>query len=132
MPVIQAAIGSNAIVPRAVKHKDVELPYRMPLKSADGTQSSHYGMVVRRVRSRLRRLYFGTDLFARSFRLVLLSLDIALLLYFVIGSFYDQADWHRYLDVVIAILLVVEWLLRLWIYDARLSFFKQLSNWADI
>jgi voltage-gated potassium channel len=84
------------------------------------------------LRSRLRRLYFGSDSFARFFRLSLLGLDVALLLYFVIGSFYFRASWHEVTDIIIAALLVVEWIARLWIYDARSRFFMQAATWSDV
>ncbi|MGE3914490.1 MAG: ion transporter [Hyphomicrobiaceae bacterium] len=87
---------------------------------------------LRSTRSRLRRLYFGADRTARIFRLILLSLDLMLLAYFVVGSFFYRESWHQTTDFAIAGLLIVEWLLRLWIYDLRMRFFQQLSTWTDL
>lgn len=87
---------------------------------------------IRRLRSQLRRLYFSSDPGARAFRLIMLAVDVALLVYFIAASFHHQAPWHIKVDLVIATLLVLEWLVRLWIYDLRLKLFKQISTWADV
>ncbi len=102
----------------------------MPLREPDAVVRKNFGL--RKLRSRLRRVYFGTDNFARFFRLTMLAIDVALLIYFVIGSFYYKAPWHEAADIVIAGFLILEWLVRLWIYDLRMSFFKQASTWSDI
>ena len=87
---------------------------------------------LRRLRSQLRRLYFSADPSARAFRLTMLLIDVALLVYFVTVSFHYQAPWHITADIVIASLLMLEWLVRLWIYDLRLKLFQQASTWTDV
>jgi voltage-gated potassium channel len=84
------------------------------------------------VRSRLRRLYFGSDRQSRVFRLSMLAVEVLLLLYFVFGSFHWQSPWHATTDLIIATFLLLEWLLRLWLYDLRRSFFSQVSTWLDL
>jgi voltage-gated potassium channel len=97
-------------------------------KRAGNRQASMF----RLLRSRLRRLYFGSDASSRYYRMALLAIDVLLLLYFVVGSFYYRESWHEFSDIIIASLLIGEWLVRLWIYDLRLSLFKQASAWTDV
>ncbi len=87
---------------------------------------------IRRLRSQLRRLYFSSEPGARAFRLVMLAIDVALLVYFIAASFHYQAPWHVKADFVIAVVLTLEWLARLWIYDLRLKLFRQISTWTDL
>jgi voltage-gated potassium channel len=87
---------------------------------------------MRRLQSQLRRLYFSSDPPARAFRLALLAIDVGLMIYFIGASFHYEAPWHRTADLVIAAILVGEWLVRLWIYDLRLKLFQQASTWTDL
>ncbi|MGD9805054.1 MAG: ion channel [Hyphomicrobiaceae bacterium] len=87
---------------------------------------------LKRLRSRLRRLYFTAEPSARVFRLCILLVDLGLLTYFVVGSFYHEQPWHTTADLTIAAFLMVEWLIRLWVYDLRLKLFRQVSTWTDL
>lgn len=99
---------------------------------ANDSQSRPAASLMVRMRSRLRRLYFGNDAAARQFRITMLVIDVALIVYFIVGSFYTQSWWHRVTDLVVAALLIGEWFLRLWIYDLRWKFFRQPATWADV
>jgi voltage-gated potassium channel len=99
---------------------------------AETTRAAPQPSRLRRIRSQLRRLYFSTEPSARAFRLIMLAVDVALLVYFITASFHYQAPWHIKADFVIAILLSIEWLLRLWIYDLRFKLFRQASTWTDL
>jgi voltage-gated potassium channel len=99
---------------------------------AETTKPSRPASQMRRIRSRLRRLYFSSEASARVFRLALLAIDVALLVYFVSASFFHQEPWQVKADVAIAGFLIVEWLARLWIYDLRLKLFQQPSTWTDV
>jgi len=87
---------------------------------------------LKQLRSGLRRLYFGSEPAARIFRLCVLVFEIALLSYFVVSSFFPHSPWHVTVDYVIAALLVVEWVVRLWVYDLRAKLFQQISTWTDL
>jgi voltage-gated potassium channel len=99
---------------------------------AETTREAPHASRFRRLRSQLRRLYFSSEPGARAFRLMMLAVDVALLVYFITASFHYQAPWHIKADLVIAVLLTLEWLARLWIYDLRLKLFRQISTWADL
>jgi voltage-gated potassium channel len=79
-----------------------------------------------------RRLYFGTGRQASFFRLGLLAFDSLLLIYFIVGSFYPDARWHRVADLGIAVFLFLEWLLRFTVIDGRARFFRQAGTWVDL
>lgn len=57
---------------------------------------------------------------------------MALLAYFIVGSFYHHQPWRSATDVTIAVFLMLEWLIRLWVYDLRLKLFQQISTWTDV
>jgi voltage-gated potassium channel len=84
------------------------------------------------LRTNLRRLYSGADERARRFRLGLLVFDIATILAFIAGSFAIGSWWQTTLDLVIALLLLIEFSARVWIDDHRLRFLRQPTTWADI
>ncbi|MEZ5817349.1 MAG: ion channel [Hyphomicrobiaceae bacterium] len=98
----------------------------------DLTKASPAAGRTRRLRSRLRRLYFSAEPSARLFRMALLAIDVALLVYFVVASFHYKAGWHSTTDIVVASVLIFEWLVRLWIYDLRMTLFRQVSTWTDV
>jgi voltage-gated potassium channel len=85
-----------------------------------------------RLKSQLRRLHFSAEPSAYIFRLCVLAVDAALLVYFIVGSFYHQQPWHATVDLAIAVVLSLEWLTRLWVYDLRLKFFRQITTWTDL
>jgi len=99
---------------------------------AEATKAAPQPSRIRRLRSRLRRLYFSSEPGARTFRLIMLAVDVALLVYFIAASFHHQAPWHIKADLAIAAFLALEWLVRFWIYDLRLKLFRQVSTWTDL
>lgn len=87
--------------------------------------------MVEDMRTKLRLLYFGFEPHSRYFRLFLLAVDVALLIYFAVGSFYYQSEWHKTVDLLIAIFLIGDWLARLWLYDRKKRYFRQVATWTD-
>ncbi|MEZ5850554.1 MAG: ion channel [Hyphomicrobiaceae bacterium] len=84
------------------------------------------------LRAKLRRLYLGTDATARYFRLTLLAIDVVLLAFFVIETFFYEASWGLWLGLTVGVLLAVDWMARFWIYDMRWRFFRQVATWTDL
>jgi voltage-gated potassium channel len=103
-----------------------------PQASPMQTSSSPIQKRAKALKLWFRRLYFGTGRQASLFRLGLLAFDGLLLLYFIVGSFYPDTGWHRTLDMAIAAILMVEWLLRLIVIDGRGRFFRQVGTWVDL
>lgn len=88
--------------------------------------------MIEEIRTKLRLLYFGSEAHSRYFRLFLLAIDVLLLGFFAVGSFYYQAPWHKTVDVVIAVVLACDWLARLWLYDRKRRYFRQVATWTDV
>lgn len=88
--------------------------------------------MVENLRIGLRLLYFGSEQRSRNFRMTLLAIDVLLLVFFVVGSFFYAAPWHASVEVTIAAVLGADWLARLWISDRDQSFFQQITTWTDL
>lgn len=88
-------------------------------------------MAAESVREKLRELYFGGSSAAMRVRWFLLSLDAALVLYFVATTFVEHGRWLILTDYALGSLLAAEWLVRLWIARDRLSFLTQPMTVLD-
>jgi voltage-gated potassium channel len=66
-----------------------------------------------RVRVRLRRLFYGHRPAAVAFQAGLLAIDIAAIGYFIATSFVADATWLRVVDLLLGILLALEFLGRM-------------------
>lgn len=67
---------------------------------------------VRRLRDRLRELYFGADRRAARFNWLLLAFDVATLAFFVLATFVHDAPWLIEAEFVLGILLLLEFAAR--------------------
>jgi voltage-gated potassium channel len=85
-----------------------------------------------RLRTKLRLLYFGPEAVSRNFRLALLAIDFALLAFFVATTFMRDAPWMVTANFVIAILVGIDLLARVWVHNNKLRLFEQLATWADV
>lgn len=85
-----------------------------------------------KLRDRLQRLYFGDDEGARRFRYCLVAFDITTLLVFLLSSFASEELWMIALDVVMAVLLSVEFAARLYAEPARKEFLLSFATLADL
>jgi voltage-gated potassium channel len=86
------------------------------------------------LRTRLRRLYFGSSPTSRTFRLFSLIGEILLVTFFIATTFVadDNQSWIYYADLAIAALLAADFIAR-WIMTQPSSvYFRQLSTWGDI
>ena len=59
-------------------------------------------------RATLRQLYFGRTRQALVFQSLMLSLDLLTLAYFLVTTFIHGASWIRVVDVVLGLVLVIE------------------------
>lgn len=88
--------------------------------------------MVEELRIWLRLLYFGPDSIARHFRKGLLVFDVLLLVYFVVVSFQQVGPSQKLVDATIAVILCLDWLARLWVYDGKRRFFENVTTWTDL
>lgn len=84
------------------------------------------------IRSRLERLYTGRSRRARLFRYGLLAFDLASICYFVFSSLLPASTWIYPVDIVLAVIILADFLARFWIADSKARYFSQLTTWADI
>jgi len=84
------------------------------------------------LRSRLERLYTGRRKQARQFRYGLLAFDLASITYFVFSSLLPASTWIYAIDVILAVIILADFLARFWIAENKGRYFTQLTTWADI
>jgi voltage-gated potassium channel len=84
------------------------------------------------LRERLQRFYFGDDEGARRFRYGLVAFDIATILVFLLSSFASEERWMIALDLVMAVLLSIEFAARLYAEPARREFLLSFATLADL
>lgn len=77
-------------------------------------------------------LYHGRSARARAFRYTLLGFDIAWIAFFVWTTMADPAWWIYGLDILIGIVILADFLARLWIEPNRRAYFAEFTTWADI
>src|SRR5829696_6669746 len=66
-----------------------------------------------RLRVRLRRLFYGHRPAAVAFQAGLLAIDLAAIAYFLATTFVDDAPWMRVVDLLLGVLLTLEFLGRM-------------------
>ena len=96
------------------------------------TVSSEAGRTVIPLRERVRRLYFGRSQEAHRFRYALLAFDVSVILFIVATSFVERTFWLEVVDVVIGVLILVEFCARLWVSERPLHEFTHPATWADL
>jgi voltage-gated potassium channel len=74
------------------------------------------------LRRRLQQLDEGDGPAARRLRWAMLATDAVLVLFFVTTTFVEHGPWLVRVDYVLGVLLLLEWLVRLWVARDRLQF----------
>lgn len=83
-------------------------------------------------KAELRQLYFGAEPASQRFRLALFVFDLLTILYFILSTSFGKAENLQPLDYVLAAILTLEFLARLWIAERRAKMLFSLSSVADI
>lgn len=84
------------------------------------------------VREFFRNLYVGASRRARAFRIGLLIFDIFTLIFFVAATLFPETKFWHYTELVIAILIGLDLLIRFWIAPNRARYLTRLTTWVDI
>jgi voltage-gated potassium channel len=84
------------------------------------------------MRQAIRDLYFGKTRSAKLFRYGLLLFDIATILFFIVSSLISDSSLIYTIDVLIAILLIIDLGLRLWISERPRALAMEFTTWLDI
>ena len=80
----------------------------------------------------VRHLYHGRDTRARAFRFAMIGFDLASIIFFVASSLMRDAPWIYVADALIALVVMADLALRIWITNRPARLFTQLTTWADI
>jgi voltage-gated potassium channel len=89
-------------------------------------------MATTTIREKIQRLYFGHDGRARMFRYALIGFDIVTIGLFLVSPLGGHQPWMIALDLVIGVLLAVEFLARLYAQRAPLRHLLSLATAADL
>lgn len=80
----------------------------------------------------LTEIYQGHDNGASRWRWALIAADVLLVLFFIVTTFLDHAPWLIIADYIIGVLLLLDWLIRLWINADRLAFLTRPMAILDL
>lgn len=89
-------------------------------------------MKRRRLRSRVRALYFGHTQSAVRFQGVLLTLDLLIIGFFVSSQFIVQQSWFWIADAAIAAFLALDLSARLFAFGSIRRWLKYPETWIDL
>jgi voltage-gated potassium channel len=81
---------------------------------------------------RIRALYEGDSHAAHTFRYILLIFDLVTIGFVVVTSFFAHTPLIEAIDVVFGILILADFIVRLWIERQKSRYLTRLSTWADI
>ena len=84
------------------------------------------------LRERLRSLYYGHSDAAHRFRYALLAFDIVTIIFIIGTSFTPRETWIEYVDIVFGVVILVDFLARLWVSPHPAREFAHPATWADI
>ncbi len=83
------------------------------------------------LRTKLKRLYDGRSLRAKHFRYGLLALDLIIISYFIAVSMIETPPWLVIVDFFIAVVMLADFLARLWVTKRKLRYLLQPVTMAD-
>lgn len=86
----------------------------------------------RRLRSRIRALYFGHTQSAVRFQGLLLVLDLLIVGFFIVSQFIAEQPWFWYVDGLIAGFLTVDLIARLFAFGTFRRWLKFPTTWVDL
>lgn len=81
---------------------------------------------------RLKRLYHGKSKRAIRFQYLLLGFDLLTIGFFIVSSLMSSSPWLLAAEYTIAVILLVDFLLRLWIAASKRRYLFQVMALADL
>lgn len=81
---------------------------------------------------RLRALYEGDTTQAHRFRYGLLVFDLGTILFVIVSSFFPNRAIVEVVDLVLGVIILLDFLIRVAIEKRKGRFFLRLATWADI
>jgi voltage-gated potassium channel len=86
----------------------------------------------RRLRSRVRALYFGHTQSAVRFQGVLLALDVLIIGFFIASQFIREQPWFWFVDIAIAGFVALDLSARLFAFGTLRRWLKYPTTWVDL
>lgn len=83
-------------------------------------------------RERLRLLYFGRSITAHRFRYALVAFDAITILFIVTTSFTPRSPAIEALDAVFGVMILADFLARLYVSEHPAREFTHVATWADV
>ena len=87
---------------------------------------------MKRLKTKLRRLYYGNSSRAKLFNTLTIFFDIAIVCYFVGTTFVDRSLLLVTIDLILGIILGIDFAIRVWLSKHRLSFLSHPLNLIDL
>lgn len=84
------------------------------------------------LKSKFINLYHGASARSQNFRLGILFFDILTILFFVGASMMDNNIIIRIIEYGIALIILLDFSIRLWIANNKTNYLTQFTTWADI
>lgn len=81
---------------------------------------------------RIRALYEGDTQAAHRFRYAILAFDLVTIGFVIVTSFFPRNDAVEIADVVFGVLILADFLIRVWLEADKGRFLLRLATWADI
>jgi len=83
-------------------------------------------------KSSVERLYHGRSKNARVFRYLLLAFDVCWIAFFIWSTMIEPSIWIYSIDILVGLVILADFLVRLWISKDKRACFTELTTWADI
>lgn len=87
---------------------------------------------MKALRDRLRELLFGEGEETLNYRLAMVFIDLALVVYFLVTTFHKHVGVILIIDYLIGAWLLAEWLVRLWVTRDRLAYLSRPLTVVDL
>ncbi|ODA68734.1 voltage-gated potassium channel [Methyloligella halotolerans] len=84
------------------------------------------------MRERLRQLYFGQSQAAHRFRFGLLIFDAITVVFIIATSFVQRSAMIEYIDITVGLIVLADFVARLYAHERPWREFTHISTWADI
>jgi voltage-gated potassium channel len=84
------------------------------------------------LRARLKYLYEGNNAAARLFRYAMLAFDLTTIAFFLVTAAVDEGRWIIVIDAVIAVVILLDLVVRIYIDDRPVRYVLTLATAADL
>lgn len=83
------------------------------------------------LKEKLRQLYYADTERSDAFRYGVVVLDLCAILYIIVSSFFERTHWMIAADITFGVLMLADYLTRMWIANRPLRFLINPLNLAD-